>query len=117
RRDAYRIAGENISFTDQANQLPEIKECREDVARVHSQVLQETLKRLERAFENFFRRVKEGQKPGFPRFRSRERYDSFTFPQSGFRLAGDRLWLSKIGSCRVRLSRPVEGQIKTCTIK
>ena len=117
RRDAYRMAGESLSVTDQANQLPEIKACRKDVARVHSQVLQETLRRLQRAFENFFRRVKEGQKPGFPRFRSRERYDSFTFPQSGFQLKGNKLCLSKLGSCRVHLSRPIEGQIKTCTIK
>jgi putative transposase len=45
------------------------------------------------------------------------RYDSFTYPQSGFRLEGDKIHLSKIGSCRVRLSRPIEGTIKTCMIK
>ncbi len=51
------------------------------------------------------------------RFKAKARYDSFTYPQSGFRLEGDKLHLSKIGSCRLRLSRPVEGRIKTCTIK
>src|SRR5262249_49940742 len=58
-----------------------------------------------------------GEKPGFPRFKSMDRYHSFTYPQSGFKLEGNKLTLSKIGFCRLRLSRPVEGKIKTCTIK
>jgi putative transposase len=68
-------------------------------------------------FANFFRRCRKGEKPGYPRFRPASRYHSFTYPQSGFRLEGDKLHLAKIGSCRVRLSRPLEGRIKTCTIK
>ncbi|MBK8317047.1 MAG: hypothetical protein IPL01_24815 [Acidobacteria bacterium] len=64
-----------------------------------------------------FRRVKAGQEPGYPRFKGKASFDSFVYPQSGFRLEGDKLHLSKIGSCRVRLSRPIEGGIKTCTIK
>jgi len=120
RRDAYRINGISISRNDQDRQLPEIKKEREDVARIHSQVLQETLKRVQRAFENFFRRVKEKkEKAGFPRFRSQFRYDSFTYPQSGFELdqKAKKLRLSKIGTVKVHLSRPIEGKIKTCTIK
>jgi putative transposase len=117
RRDAYRIAHQSISYLDQANQLPEIKELRPDLARIHSQVLQNALKRVACAFENFFRRVKEGQRAGYPRFRSLSRYDSFTYPGSGFSLKGDRLYLSKIGKVKVHLSRPIEGRIKTCMIK
>jgi putative transposase len=79
--------------------------------------LQATLRRLQRSFENFFGRVKRGEKAGFPRFKSRSRYDSFTYPQAGFKLDGDKLHLSKIGSVRLHLSRPIEGKIKTCTIK
>jgi len=78
---------------------------------VHSQVLQNVLKRVDHAFEGFFRRVVAGERPGYPR------YDSFTFPQSGFRVEGDKLHLSKIGSVRRRMSRPVKGSIKTLTIK
>jgi putative transposase len=117
RRDAYRINHLSINYTAQANQLPEIKKDRPDLARIHSQVIQNTLKRVESGFENFFRRVKEGQKPGFPRFRSCSRYDSFTYPQSGFSLKGKKLQLSKIGKVTVNVSRPIEGEIKTCTIK
>jgi putative transposase len=117
RRDAYQINFVSINYHAQAIQLPEIKEIREDVGGVYSQVLQDVLRRVEKAFAGFFRRVKEGKAPGYPRFKPASRYDSFTYPQSGFRLAGDRLHLSKIGSCRIHLSRPIEGTIKTCTIK
>ena len=117
RRDAYRICHQSIGYLDQANQLPEIKALRPDLARIHSQVLQNALKRVACAFEHFFRRVKEGQQAGYPRFRSLSRYDSFTYPGSGFSLKGDQLYLSKIGKVKVRLSRPIEGYIKTCMIK
>jgi len=90
---------------------------------VHSQVLQDTLKRLDKTYQNFFRRVKEKQsgkriKVGFPRFKNKDRYHSFTYPQSGFRLTNDckRIQLSKIGDIKLKYSRSVEGKIKTCTI-
>jgi putative transposase len=117
RRDAYQINHLSINYLAQANQLPEIKTERPDLARVHSQVVQNVLKRVAFAFDNFFRRVKEGQKPGYPRFRSRPRYDSFTYPQSGFSLKGKKLHLSKIGKVKLHLTRSIEGEIKTCTIK
>ena len=79
--------------------------------------IQNALKRVESAFDNFFSRVREGQTPGYPRFRSSSRYDSFTYPQSGFSLKGKKLQLSKIGKVTVHLSRAIEGEIKTCTIK
>jgi len=61
--------------------------------------------------------VKAGENPGYPRFKGRGRYDSFTYPQYGFKLDGDRLHLSKIGDVRVVLHRPIEGTIKTLTIR
>jgi putative transposase len=117
RRDAYRINHLSISYKAQANQLPEIKKDRPEFANIHSQVIQDALKRLDSAFDGFFRRVKEGQKPGYPRFRSSFRYDSFRYPQSGFSLKNGKLHLSKIGKVKLQLSRPIEGEIKTCMIK
>ena len=118
RIDAYRITGKSVSYQEQQNQLPEIKLIREDIAAAHSQVVQDPLRRVSRAFDAFFQRCLQGEmKAGFPRFKSKHRYNSFTYPQSGFRLDGDKLTLSKIGSCRTRLSREIEGRIKTCTIK
>ena len=117
RRDAYRINHLSINYKAQSNQLSEIKKDRPEFVRIHSQVIQDSLKRVESAFDGFFRRVKEGRKPGYPRFRSGSRYDSFRYPQSGFSLKGRKLHLSKIGKVNVHLSRPIEGEIKTCTIK
>jgi putative transposase len=107
----------SVGLNTQDAQLKHIRAERADVAAVYSQVNQDVLKRVDRAFAGFFRRVKAKQKAGYPRFRSTRRYDSFTYPQKGFTLEGDKLHLSKIGSVRVRLSRPIEGKVKTCTIK
>ncbi len=84
RRDAYRRAHVSIGYNQQAAQLPEIKEIRSEYADIHSQVLQDTLRRVEKAFKAFFRRVKNGEKSGYPRFQAYGRYDSFCYPQSGF---------------------------------
>ena len=117
RRDAYRRHSINLNYYDQANQLSAIKEVRPDVGQVHSQVLQDVLRRSDKAFKNFFRRVKQGVSPGYPRFQGRNRYDSFCYPQSGWSLHNDKLTLSKIGTLRLKLHRPVSGKVKTCTIK
>jgi len=103
RRDAYQMNGVSIGKKEQHAQLPDIKKERSDVARIYSQVLQEAIKRVDLAFQNFFRRVKEGQIPGFPRFRSHVRYDSFTYPQSGFKLdqKAKKLFLSKIFKSKI----------------
>ncbi|WP_404810331.1 RNA-guided endonuclease InsQ/TnpB family protein [Methanoculleus receptaculi] len=97
--------------------LPQWKKERPDLNRVHSQVLQNVQMRVDLAFKAFFQRVKAGENPGYPRFKERDRYDSFTYKQSGFKLDGDRLHLSKIGEVRIVLHRPIEGTIKTLTIR
>ena len=117
RRDAYQINRISLNYNSQSAQLPDLKAIRPDIAAVYSQVLQDVLRRCQKAFDNFFRRVKAGEEPGYPRFKGKAFFDSFVYPQSGFSLEGDKLHLSKIGSCRVRLSQPIEGKIKTCTIK
>ena len=88
-----------------------------DLRLVHSQVLQNVSDRLTKAFENFFKRVKSGKRVGFPRFKSRERYNSFTFPQGGFKLESNNLTLSKIGIANIKLHRKIGGKIKLLTIK
>src|SRR6266566_2168061 len=118
RRDAYRMAGKSITYYDQANQLPEIKQDREEYQDIHSQVLQDVLRRVDKAFKAFFARCKRGDTPGFPRYKGRNQFDSFTYPQVGFSLTHDnRITLSKIGSIKVKLHREIKGTIKTCTIK
>lgn len=99
------------------NLIPDWKVINPGLKFVHSQVLQNVSDRLVKSFEDFFRRIKHGEKAGFPRFKSEERYDSFTFPQSGFKLVSSGLWLSKIGVMKIKLHRKVEGKIKTLTVK
>lgn len=119
RRDAYKYAGKSIGYYDQQNDLPEIKaEIRQEYQDIASHVLQDVLRRLDRAFQAFFRRVKSGEEPGYPRFQGRNRYDSFTYPDgAGWKFDGTYLHLTKIGKAKVTLHRPLEGKIKTVTIK
>lgn len=109
----------NVSYYGQKRDLPQIKDLREEYREMHSQVLQDVLLRLKRAFDGFFRRIEQGQDPGYPRFQGRNRYNSFTYPQAGgFSLTHDhRVCLSKIGTIKLKLHRPIEGMPKTCTIK
>lgn len=97
--------------------LPLLKLDQPELERVHSQVLQNVVDRLDKAFEGFFRRCKTGGKPGFPRFRGMHRYDSFCYSQSGFEVVGNVVKLSKIGHVRIKMHRPLEGKIKTCTLR
>jgi putative transposase len=100
--------------------LPALKAERPALAGVHSQVLQNVAVRIDLAFKAFFRRVKAGEKPGYPRFRGCGRYDSITFPQVpvGCRLdAGEkRIRVANVGQLKVLLHRPLEGALKTATI-
>jgi putative transposase len=118
RREAWRKCQVSVTEAMQSAQLPGIKEVRPEFAEVHSQVLQDVLKRLDGAFQAFFRRVEAGEKPGYPRFQGRERYTSFTYKQfeNGAKLDNGFLVLSKLGRIAVRWSRPIEGTIKTVTI-
>lgn len=118
RRDAYRMAGKSINYYDQANTLSEVKEVRPEYRDIHSQILQAVLRRSDKAFQAFFRRVKAGEeKAGYPRFQGRDRYDSFTYPQLGWSLHSNKLTLSKIGTIKVRLHRPVQGKVKTVSVR
>src|ERR1700747_1362715 len=69
RRDAWEQRQESLRYYDQAISLPALKVERTSLASVHSQVLQNVAVRIDLAFKAFFRRVKAGEKPGYPRFR------------------------------------------------
>jgi putative transposase len=86
RRHAYTESGKGVSMYSQINRLPELKSSRESLKSVYSQLLQNVVVRVDLAFNAFFRRCKVVGKPGYPRFRGKGRYDSFTYPQSGFRV-------------------------------
>jgi putative transposase len=120
RRDAYRLAGTSLGYAQQCAELPTGKEVRPELAQVHSQVLQDVLKRVDLAFAAFFHRCAAGGAPGYPRYRSLLRYDSLTFKQYGnsfsFSQEG-KLVLAKIGHVKLVMHRPLKGTPKTAVVK
>ena len=116
RKYSYETEGISRTYEDQAAMLV-VEKKDGNFTCVFSQVLQDVLRRLDKSFKAFFRRVKNGEKPGYPRFKGVGWYKSFAYPQVGFKLDCSKLTLSKIGSIRIFKHREVEGKIKTCTIK
>jgi putative transposase len=118
RITAYRRCGVTLSRYQQEAELKDIRTEMPEYAAIHSHVLQDVLARLDKTYQAFFRRVKAGQTPGFPRYQGRTRYHSFTYKEygNGARLENGFLVLSKIGRIAVRWSRPIQGAIKTVTI-
>jgi putative transposase len=118
RKTAYERRQVSISRYEQEAELKDIRAEFPEYAGIHSHILQDVLARLDKAFQAFFRRIREGQTPGYPRFHGRNRFNSFTFKEfgNGARLDNGFLVLSKIGRIAVRWSRPLEGTPKTVTI-
>ena len=122
RRTLYKKNKTKLSCYDQIKEIPKLKKEKPELKEVYSQTLQDVVRRLDKAFQNFFRRIEESkkgkiQKPGYPRFKGYWRYDSLIYPQSGFELKDNRLNLSKIGSLNIKYHREIEGNIKTLTIR
>jgi putative transposase len=119
RRDAYRKARVSLNYYDQANQLKQVR-VEGSLGLANFSACQDVLRRVDKTFKAFFRRVKAKEKPGYPRFKARTRYESFTFPSygDGCRLLDTgRLRVQGVGCVKVKMHRPVVGQIKTVTIK
>jgi putative transposase len=117
RKNAWEQEQRSISHYDTIKMLPGWKAGKPELNQVYSQVLQEVCTRVDLAFGAFFRRVKAGEKPGYPRFRGFGRYDSFTYPQTGFSISENGLFLSKIGIIKMIQHRPIDGKIKTLNIR
>lgn len=122
RVTAYRRAGKTLSGYDQMRELAAVREARPEYGAIHTHLLQDALTRLDRAYRAFFRRIKAGKTPGFPRFKGRGRYTSFTFkdPKNRNGVAFDaktkRLRLTGIGEVKVKLHRKPEGTLKQVTV-
>lgn len=121
RKTAWEQRQESVRLYDQHAMLPALKAERPSLAGVQSQVLQNVAVRIDLAFKAFFRRVEAGEAPGYPRFRSVGRYDSFTFPQVpvGCHLDTEsrRLRVMNVGLVKIVLHRPLEGTPKTAIIR
>ncbi len=118
RKTAWVRSRVSVTRYQQEAELKAIRADFPEYAAIHSHVLQDVLARLDKTFQAFFQRVKAGEKPGYPRFKGRNRWHSFTFKEygNGARLDNGFLMLAKIGRIAVRWSRPLEGTPKTVTI-
>jgi putative transposase len=118
RKYAYEVEGKSPDFYEQKKALPLWKKEHPELSEVHSQVLQDVVKRVDRAFEAFFRRVKAGETPGYPRLKGKGQYDSLTYPQEGgFDVGENAIRLSKVGIVKAVVHRPLPGKAKTCTVR
>jgi len=108
-----------IDYYDQEKSIAEIRKFHEGLNKLNRGVCEEILHRLDKTFQAFFRRVRKGDKPGFPRFKSKDRFDSITFQEygDGVKLKKGKLYIQNVGCIRIKLHREIEGTIKTVTIK
>lgn len=120
RVNEYKATKKSISCYTQIKEIPKLALKDEVLKEVYSQVLQDVPRRLDKAFQSFFRRVKQGGTPGFPRFKNADRYHSFLYPQNNgsFKLTEDgKIYLSKIGCVKIAYHREAKGDWKTCLVK
>ena len=110
--------GHTVTKTEQLRRVKELKEARPEAAGIHSHVLQVVAADLDKAFQNFFRRVKSGEAPGYPRYKGQDQFESFGLKEytNGFKIDGRRLKISGIGRIAVRWHREIVGTIKTVRI-
>jgi putative transposase len=118
RKDAYETEKRTVGKFAQLRKVKDLKQSNPYATNVHSHVLQVVVQDLDKAFQSFFRRVKAGETAGYPRFKGRNRFDSFGLKEygNGFKIDGRRLKLSGMGRLRVRWHRPIEGTIKTVRV-
>src|SRR5215213_9867124 len=121
RKWAWELEQRNVSRIDQQHQIKHYKATFPQSKQVHTHVLLVVTHDIQKAFDAFFRRVKSGEKAGYPRYKGRNWFNSFGFAEhgNGFRLDGNRLKIFGAGRIPVRMHRtiPDNGTIKTCRIK
>lgn len=120
RIEVYKNKKKSISRFDQSNELPELKRQLPEYKEIYAKALQDVVLRADRAFNNFFRRIRNRlEKPGFPRFKAKDRYHSFVYNQSGWKIEKNRIDLSKIGSMKIVRWKeiPSDAKIKQVIIK
>jgi putative transposase len=117
RKQAWMHAQRSVSCGDQSGQLKAARTTNPLLAATNFARCEATLRRLNKAFVAFFRRIKAGETPGYPRFKGRNRFATVEFPSYGddCRFDGDKVSFQHIGRVKVKLHRPIEGRIKTAS--
>jgi putative transposase len=115
RKRTYEAQGVSLPKVSQIRAVKTYKATNPYAAPLHSHILQGVVSDLDKAFQAFFRRVKVGEEPGYPRFKGRNRWRSFGFKEygNGFKVDGRRVKVHGIGRVAVRWHRPLPGAVKT----
>jgi putative transposase len=115
RRDAWEQERRSVRYLDQAAWLKTERMTNPYLAQTNFSSCQASLRRLDKTFQAFFRRVQRGAQAGYPRFKGRDRFDTVEFPRygDGCKITGDRVYFQHIGNVRIVLHRPIQGTIKT----
>lgn len=118
RKTTYETLKKSVKYGEQSAQFKAERLTNSYYARLNFSSAQATMKRLDKAFAAFFRRIKAKQKPGYPRFKGRDHFLTVVFPKhgDGCRLTGNRLYIQNVGKLRVKVHRPHEGAIKTVSL-
>jgi len=117
---AYQCFGASLNYCDFSRWFKGQRRTNPYFARLNFSAAQATMRRLDKSFANFFRRVAAGAaQPGYPRFKGRDWFDSIEYPayRDGVRLTGHHLYVQHVGTIRVKMHRPVEGVIKNVRLK
>jgi putative transposase len=119
RTCSYALEGRSVGLYEQLRLVKHYKAAFRQFKNVHSHILQVATADCDKAYQAFFRRVKAGETPGYPRFKGKQHFDSFGFKAygNGFKLDGRRLKISSVGRIPLRWHRPIEGKIKTVRIR
>jgi putative transposase len=115
RKDAWEQEKRSVSYKEQSKQLTADRKVNPHLAAANFSSCQRTLRNLDKAFVAFFRRLKSGDKPGYPRFRGRGRFDSVEFTVGdGAKITKEgKAYFQGVGEVRVKLHRAIEGKVKT----
>lgn len=118
KKTAYSETGKSIATNNLIKMLPAWKRNPETswLAQVDSMALQQSIRDLDRAYRNFFRRVREGGKPGFPKFKSRRHARQSYRTNGGKILDRNHIALPKLGNVRAKVSRPLQGRFMSVTV-
>jgi putative transposase len=130
RKTAWETEQRSVKFADQSRWFTDARASDPYFGQINRNAAQSILKRLDKAFAAFFRRVKEYKaaiakgitpetKPGYPRFKGRDRFHSIEFltPDNGYKLDGDRIRVQGVGRLRIKMHRPMEGRLKSVVLK
>lgn len=119
RKEIYEQTGKGIGYPAQATGLlPKLKKENENLATCNYSSTQQTLRKLDKSFKAFFRRIKAGEKAGYPRFKTADRFNTIAYASlgDGCQIKESRLYLQNIGCIKIKWHRPIDGNIKTLSV-